>query len=197
MQFSPSHHDLFVTHEVMPPKKYHTKDQELETRFGWHDTLFGKALIAIIDNKLCGLEFADEGQEQTIFDDMTRRWPKASFIEDAPAIKPFANRIFNIDEWKSNKPLRVLLIGTGFQVRVWQELLKIPLAKTCSYFDIATQIGEPKATRAVGSALGKNSIAFIIPCHRVLKKSGAIGKYRWGKDRKSSILDWEAEQIEA
>lgn len=202
MQLFPSHHDLFVTHEVMPLKNYHAKNQGLEIRFGWHDTPFGKALIMITDNKLCGLEFNDEGQEpddileQTMFDDMTRRWPKANYIENAPAIKPFANRIFNIDEWSCNKPLSVLLVGTDFQLRVWQELLKIPFAATSTYGDVAKQIGSPKAFQAVGGALGKNPIAFVVPCHRVMGKSGEITGYHWGLQRKENMLCWEKEQIE-
>jgi AraC family transcriptional regulator, regulatory protein of adaptative response / methylated-DNA-[protein]-cysteine methyltransferase len=188
-------HDLFVTHEAMSPGEYRTGGLGLVIHYGWHSSLFGNALIMITPRGLCGLAFADEGQEQAIFEDMTRRWLKADFVQDAHATAPFASRVFNPNQWCASQPLRVVLIGTDFELRVWQTLLQIPLAKASSYSDIATKIGNPKAARAVGAAIGKNPISFVVPCHRVIGKSGALTGYHWGLNRKRAMLGWEAGKV--
>ncbi len=188
-------HDLFVTHEAMSPGEYRTGGQGLVIQYGWHVSLFGNALIMITARGLCGLAFADEGQEQAIFEDMTRRWPKANFVQDVPATAHFATRVFNPTQWCASQPLRVVLIGTNFELRVWQTLLKIPLAKASTYSDIATRIGNPKAARAVGAAIGRNPISFVVPCHRVIGKSGALTGYHWGLTRKRAMLGWEAGKV--
>ncbi len=188
-------HDLFVTHEAMSPGEYRTGGQGLVIQYGWHVSLFGNALIMITARGLCGLAFADEGQEQFIFEDMTKRWPKADFVQDSSVTAPLATRVFNPDQWCASQPLRVVLIGTDFELRVWQTLLQIPLAKASTYSDIATQIGSSKAARAVGAAIGKNPISFVVPCHRVIGKSGALTGYHWGLTRKRAMLGWEAGKV--
>jgi len=123
---------------------------------------------------------------------MRRRWPAAAYVEDPAATSPLAARIFDPDRWRPDQPLRVVMIGTDFEVRVWQTLLAIPLGRATTYSDIATRIGRPTAARAVGAAVGKNPISFVVPCHRVLGRSGALTGYHWGLTRKQAILGWEA-----
>jgi AraC family transcriptional regulator of adaptative response/methylated-DNA-[protein]-cysteine methyltransferase len=138
------------------------------------------------------LAFADEGEEKTTLADMMSRWPNARYREDSARTAPFATRVFNPDAWNSNQPLRVVMIGTDFEIRVWETLLRIPLGKAATYSDIAAHLGKPKAARAVGAAVGKNPVSFVVPCHRVLGKSGSLCGYHWGLTRKRAILGWEA-----
>lgn len=185
-------HDLFVTHEGMSPGLYKAKGQGLTIRYGFHDCPFGKALVMVTDYGICGLAFADEGQEQVSFADMTSRWPDATYIEDKVSTAPIIARIFNPLHWRSEEPLRIVFIGSEFETTVWQTLLKIPMGGATSYSSIAAHIGKPKASRAVGAAVGKNPLSFVVPCHRVLAKSGGLGGYHWGLTRKQAILGWEA-----
>ena len=191
-------HDLFVTHEAMSPGEYGSGGEGLVIRYAFHGSVFGKALVMITDRGLCGLAFADAADEQATFSeitalaDMKRRWPRATYIEDAGATAPFASRIFSMDQWASEQPLRVVLIGTDFEVRVWQTLLRIPLGGATTYSQVAECIGRPKAARAVGAAVGKNPISFVVPCHRVIGRSGALTGYHWGITRKQAMLGWEA-----
>eukprot|EP01133_Synstelium_polycarpum_P029047 gene29047-35456_t len=126
---------------------------------------------------------------------MTSRWPNAIYVEDLGATSPYAARVFNPAEWRSDRPLKVVMIGTDFQLRVWEALLKVPMGKACAYSDIAQEIGSPKASRAVGAAVGANPISFVVPCHRAVGKSGALTGYHWGLTRKRAILGWEAGQM--
>lgn len=185
-------HDLFVTHEGMSPGIYKAKGQGLTIRYGFHDCPFGKALIMVTEYGICGLAFADEGQEQTSFSDMTSRWPEANYVPDESSTGPIASRIFTPMRWKAEEPLRIVFIGSEFDTRVWQTLLKIPLGQATSYSGIAAHIGNANASRAVGTAVGRNPISFVVPCHRVLAKSGGLGGYHWGLTRKQAILGWEA-----
>ena len=185
-------HDLFVTHEGMSPGLYKAKGQGLAIRHGFHDCPFGKALVMVTDYGICGLAFADDGQEQECFADMKRRWPAATYIEDEDRTAPIISRIFNPLHWRTEEPLRIVFIGSEFETTVWQTLLKIPMGGATSYSSIAAHIGKPKASRAVGAAVGKNPISFVVPCHRVLAKSGGLGGYHWGLTRKQAILGWEA-----
>ncbi|ATN35592.1 6-O-methylguanine DNA methyltransferase [Rhizobium sp. ACO-34A] len=189
-------HDLFVTHEAMSPGEWKAKGGGLTIRYGFHSSPFGHALVMVTDRGLAGLAFADSGDEAACFDDMARRWPNAHFIADSAATEPYAGRIFDPARWCDDQPLRVVLIGTDFQVRVWESLLLIPLGKAVTYSDIAAKIGQPTASRAVGAAVGRNPISFVVPCHRALGKSGALTGYHWGLTRKRAMLGWEAGQVE-
>lgn len=187
-------HDLFVTHEAMSPGEWKMRGAGLMIRHGFHESPFGLALVMITDRGLAGLAFADAGGEQACFDDMAERWPKAQFQADPSATAPYAERIFNPDRWRQEEPLRVVLIGSDFQIRVWQALLRIPLGRAVTYSSIAGEIGQPTASRAVGAAVGRNPISFVVPCHRALGKSGALTGYHWGLTRKRAMLGWEAGQ---
>jgi len=185
-------HDLFVTHEGMTPGSYKLGGKGLTLRFGFHDCPFGRALVMITDQGLAGLAFADDGQEKDTLLDMQSRWPGAAYIEDWLRTKPYADRIFKPENWRKDQPLRVVFIGSDFEIRVWETLLRIPLGKRSTYSDVAAHIGRPNAARAVGSAVGRNPVSFVVPCHRVLGKSGSLSGYHWGLTRKRAILGWEA-----
>jgi AraC family transcriptional regulator of adaptative response/methylated-DNA-[protein]-cysteine methyltransferase len=190
-------HDLFVTHEAMSPGDYKSRGAGLTIRYGWHISPFGLALVMVTDRGLAGLAFSDPGSERAALEDMRGRWPNADYVEDMAATQPYAKRIFEPSRWRPEEPLRVVLIGTDFQVRVWEALLRIPMGKACSYSSIAEGIGAPRASRAVGAAVGANPISFVVPCHRALGKSGALTGYHWGLTRKRAILGWEAGQLSA
>ena len=185
-------HDLFVTHEGMSPGLYKVRGQGLSIRYGFHDCPFGRALIMVTDYGICGIAFADAGNEQTTLADMMKRWPEASYVQDETATAPIAARIFSPAQWKADEPLRIVFIGSEFDTKVWQTLLRIPIGRATTYSGIAAHIGSAKAARAVGSAVGRNPISFVVPCHRVLAKSGGLGGYHWGLTRKQAILGWEA-----
>jgi AraC family transcriptional regulator, regulatory protein of adaptative response / methylated-DNA-[protein]-cysteine methyltransferase len=188
-------HDLFVTHEAMSPGDYKTRGAGLTIRYGFHLSPFGVALIMVTDRGLAGLAFNDAGSERAAFADMSSRWPNATYVEDMAATAPYAARIFDPALWRADQPLRVVMIGTDFQVRVWEALLRIPMGKACTYSSIAARIGAPAASRAVGAAVGANPLSFVVPCHRALGKSGALTGYHWGLTRKRAILGWEAGQV--
>jgi AraC family transcriptional regulator of adaptative response/methylated-DNA-[protein]-cysteine methyltransferase len=185
-------HDLFVTHEAMSPGEWKAKGGGLTIRYGFHPSPFGVALVMATDRGLAGMAFADFGGEKACLEDMTCRWPNAAYVEDLEATAPYARRIFDRSRWSADQPLNVVLIGSDFQVRVWQSLLKIPFGKAVTYSDVANDIGQPTASRAVGAAIGRNPISFVVPCHRALGKSGALTGYHWGLTRKRAMLGWEA-----
>jgi AraC family transcriptional regulator, regulatory protein of adaptative response / methylated-DNA-[protein]-cysteine methyltransferase len=188
-------HDLFVTHEAMSPGEWKTGGAGMTLRYGFHPSPFGTAIVIASGRGLAGLAFADPGEEQAAFADMQRRWPRATYLEDRDGTAALAQRIFDTRMWRADQPLRVVLIGTDFEVRVWETLLKIPMGRAVSYSDIATKIKSPKASRAVGAAVGKNPVSFVVPCHRALGKSGALTGYHWGITRKQAMLGWEAGQV--
>ena len=146
---------------------------------------------------LAGLAFADAGKERAVLADMKGRWPKAAYVEDAAATAPLARRIFDSTQWRPEQPLRVVLIGTDWEVRVWEALLQIPMGKLTTYSNIAGKVCTPAAARAVGAAVGKNPICFVVPCHRVVGKTGELTGYHWGLTRKRAMLGWEAGQVAA
>jgi AraC family transcriptional regulator of adaptative response/methylated-DNA-[protein]-cysteine methyltransferase len=185
-------HDLFVTHEGMSPGFYKAKGRGLTISYGFHDCPFGRALVMVTPMGLCGLAFADPGEETKALADMRSRWPDAEYAENKAATAPVAARVFNPESWSADQPLRVVFIGSDFEIRVWETLLRIPLGKATTYSDIAAHVGKPSAARAVGTAVGKNPISFVVPCHRVLGKSGGLCGYHWGLTRKRAILGWEA-----
>jgi AraC family transcriptional regulator of adaptative response/methylated-DNA-[protein]-cysteine methyltransferase len=185
-------HDLFVTHEAMTPGDFKARGEGITLRYGFHASPFGQALIMASGRGLTGLAFADEGAEAATLADMTARWPHAIYVEDTAATAGYARRIFDPAKWRADQPLRVVMIGSDFELRVWETLLKLPLGKATTYSDIAAHIGRPQAARAVGTAVGKNPISFVVPCHRVLGKGGNLCGYHWGLTRKRAILGWEA-----
>ena len=185
-------HDLFVTHEAMSPGEWKAAGEGLTITYGFHPCPFGMALVMITPRGLAGLALADAGKERVALRDMKSRWPKAKYVEDFAASAPTARRIFDAALWRKDQPLRVVLIGTDFEVRVWERLLDIPMGKVTTYSDLAARTGSPNAARAVGAAVGKNPICFVVPCHRVIGKSGDLTGYHWGLTRKRAMLGWEA-----
>ena len=190
-------HDLFVTHEAMSPGVWKAKGEGLTIRYGYHPSPFGTALVMITERGLAGLAFDDPGDRRDAFEDMASRWPRAAYVEDAAATARYCSRIFDPSRWSADAPLNVVLIGSDFQIRVWQALMTIPLAKAVTYSDIARDIGQPTASRAVGAAVGRNPISFVVPCHRALGKSGDLTGYHWGLTRKRAMLGWETGQAAA
>jgi AraC family transcriptional regulator, regulatory protein of adaptative response / methylated-DNA-[protein]-cysteine methyltransferase len=188
-------HDLFVTHEAMSPGEWKAGGEGLTVYFGFHPSPFGSALVMATGRGLAGLAFADHGKERAALADMKGRWPRATYVEDSARTSAIARRIFDPKQWQREQPLRVVLIGTDFEVRVWDTLLKIPMGKLVTYSAIAGKLDKPTASRAVGTAVGKNPISFVVPCHRVVGKSGDVTGYHWGITRKRAMLGWEAGQV--
>ncbi len=187
-------YDLFVDHEAMTPGDYKRRGAGVDMAYGFHSSPFGDTLILATDRGVAGLAFVndDAGQtrEQTL-GDMMQRWPAATYREAPGKTAPLIQHIFDIDDWTREQPVRLVLIGTDFEVRVWEALLKIPMGRAVSYTDVAKHIGRPKASRAVGSAVGRNPISFVVPCHRVLRTDGSLGGYHWGLTRKRAMIGWE------
>jgi AraC family transcriptional regulator of adaptative response/methylated-DNA-[protein]-cysteine methyltransferase len=190
-------HDLFVTHEAMSPGEWKSGGEGLTVFFGFHPSPFGSALVMATERGLAGLAFADPGEERAALADMKARWPRAAYVEDSARTAAIARRIFDSSQWQQDKPLRVVLIGTDWEVRVWETLLQIPMGRLTTYSDIASKIRKPAAARAVGAAVGKNPVSFVVPCHRVVGKSGDLTGYHWGITRKRAMLGWEAGQVGA
>jgi AraC family transcriptional regulator of adaptative response/methylated-DNA-[protein]-cysteine methyltransferase len=193
-------HDLFVTHEAMTPGDYKRRGEGLEIAYGFHETPFGEALLLATERGVAGLAFINEDKGQSRAEalaDMTSRWPKARFAESPKRTESHARNIFGAGHSRSEQPVRLVLIGTDFEVRVWEALLKIPMGRAVSYNDIARHLGQPTASRAVGSAVGRNPISFVVPCHRVLRGDGNLGGYHWGLTRKRALIGWEAGRLGA
>lgn len=193
-------HDLFVTHEAMTPGDVKRRGQGLDIAYGFHATPFGQAVVLATPRGVAGIAFVDEDAGQTreeALADMTRRWPAARFEESARQTAPHAAGIFGSAAWNREQPVRLVLIGTDFEVRVWETLLRIPMGRAVTYADIARHLGQPTAARAVGSAVGRNPISFVVPCHRVLRGDGNLGGYHWGLTRKRALLGWETGRVRA
>lgn len=182
-------HDLFATLEAMSPGEYKAGGAGLTVRYGVHETPFGPALIAATSRGLCGLHFVDDSNQGLAA--LRREWPRAELREDARATTSFAERIFLPLSSRTGEPLALLVKGSNFQAKVWRALLELPFGAVATYGHIARRIGEPRSARAVGSAIGANPIAYLIPCHRVIRESGELSRYRWGTTRKAAILGWE------
>jgi len=185
-------HDLFVTLEAMSPGEYKSGGAGLEITFGVHESPFGWALIASTARGICALRFIEQATEQAAEDLLREEWAKARMKRDRMRARELGARIFDPLSAPADKPLALLVKGTNFQLQVWRALLQLPLGALATYGEIARQIGHPAAARAVGTAIGANPIAFLIPCHRVIRESGHLGGYRWGATRKAAILCWEA-----
>ena len=193
-------HDLFVAHEAMTPGDYKRRGEGLEINYGFHDCPFGEALLLATARGVAGLAFVDEDKGQTRAEalaDMTRRWPAARYVEAPQLTAPHARRIFDPAAWSPERPVRVVLIGSDFEVRVWETLLQIPMGRAVSYGDIARRLGTPSASRAVGTAVGRNPISFVVPCHRVLRGDGNLGGYHWGLTRKRALIGWETGRVQS
>ena len=190
-------HDLFVNHEGMSPCIYKLKGEGSTFQYGYHHTIFGMALMIIHENSLISLAFCDDEtsiNKEARLKEMIKRWPHANYEERPDLTLPFVERIFNPDNWHLDDPLQVKLIGSDFEVRVWNALLNVPMGAVSTYSAIANQIGQPKSQRAVGKAVGRNPLAFVVPCHRIVAKSGNLTGYHWSLTRKRAILGWEIGQ---
>jgi len=181
----------------MSPGEWKSGGEGLTIQFGFHPSPFGSALVMATDRGLAGLAFADPGEERAALTDMKRRWPKANYVEDSARTAALARRIFDPAQWSAQQPLRVVLIGTDWEVRVWEALLEIPMGRLTTYSGIACKLAAPKAARAVGAAVGKNPVSFVVPCHRVVGKAGDLTGYHWGITRKRAMLGWEAGKVAA
>ncbi len=192
---SPSRlHDLFVTFDGLSPGEYKQGGAGLRISYGFHATPFGECLLAMTTRGICSLTFQETTKRAEALADLCTRWPRAVFQEHTTTTGAVVNQLFDEDADRS-KPFHLLVRGTNFQIKVWEALLKIPAGQVADYGRIARQIGSPGAMRAVGTACGSNPVAFLIPCHRVLQRTGGIGGYRWGITRKRAILGWEAAQV--
>ena len=186
-------HDLFLRWEAMSPGDYAKGGEGLTIHWGWFDSPFGPALVMGTDKGICGIGFASETGEAEAMTDLKGRWPKAAFVEDTERLRPWVGSAFGVNG--ETTPLH--LIGAPFQIKVWEALLAIPSGHVTTYSDIAGAIGHPKAVRAVGTAVGRNPISLLIPCHRALRKSGGLGGYHWGLPVKRAILAYESARLEA
>lgn len=187
-------HDLMVTCEAMSPGEIKTLGAGLEIRFGESPTPFGQALIAWTGRGICHLGFVDDGTLDAAVTSLKQDWPAASFVYDQQRALQLASEIFATTP--STQPLHLLLRGTNFQLKVWEALLAIAPGEVLSYSQVGRLVAMPRACRSIGTAIAKNNIALLIPCHRVIRDSGEISSYRWGADRKAALIAWEAAEAE-
>lgn len=183
-------HDLFVSVEAVTPGEYKGRGNGLEINWSFHPSPFGDCLLAATERGICALSFASGDKDRSL-ERLQRRWGKARLREDPAATAPYLEKIFEAPKPDAS-PLPVYLKGTNFQIKVWKALLKIPAGTVCSYRDVARMIGRPTASRAVGGAVGANPVAYLVPCHRVIRSAGDIGGYAWGTARKRALLAMEA-----
>lgn len=183
-------HDLFLTWEAMTPGEYAQRGAGLTIRYAWQDSPYGEMLVMVTDRGICGMAFSAEMGRDVSLEDMTSRWPNATYIEDPVAVTDIAGDLVS-------GPTKLHLIGAPFQIKVWEALLAIPTGSVTTYGDIAAKIGNPKAVRAVGTAVGRNPISWLVPCHRALRKSGELGGYHWGLMVKRAMLAREAARFDA
>ncbi len=188
-------HDLFVSAEAVTPGEYRSGGAGLTIHYGAHDSPFGNALLAVTDRGVCALSFVDDDAADAV-EELHRHWPAAHLLEEPTVTAPMAARIFETLP-TAGDPIPLLLKGTNYQIRVWEALLRVPPGAVTTYANVATAIGAPTAARAVGSAVGANTIAWLIPCHRIIHKSGVVEGYRWGSTRKRAMLGWEAAHRDA
>ena len=186
-------YDLFTTLEAMTPQEYKQNGSGLRIEYGFHETPFGQALVGVTERGICWLSFIAVDQEgRSELERMKQHWHNSLFHENSELTGVLADKIFNpLNRAKPGDKLHVLVKGTNFQIKVWEALLRLPLGSVNTYQHIAGQINSPKALQAVGSAVGSNHIAYLIPCHRVIRKDGILGEYRWGSTRKKSMIGWE------
>ncbi len=183
-------YDLFVNIEGMTPGEYKNGGEALTINYSFADTPFGNVIVASTDKGVCHMAFADEGIENA-FENLKVQFPNANYKQIVDLKQQNALFVFNQD-WSKLEEIKLHLKGTDFQLKVWETLLKVPSGGLTTYGDLATKAGHEGAYRAVGTAVGKNSVAFLIPCHRVIKSTGELGNYHWGENRKNLIVGWEA-----
>ncbi|NKX46335.1 methylated-DNA--[protein]-cysteine S-methyltransferase [Roseicyclus persicicus] len=189
-------HDLFLTWEAMAPGEFAMGGAGLTIRWAGVDSPFGPAIVMATDRGICGLGFTAETGEEAALADLMSRWPGAAFVEDAAAIAPLAAAAFGAGAGAGAGAAQLHLIGAPFQIKVWEALLAIPTGHVTTYSEIARAIGSPRAARAVGTAVGRNPVSWLIPCHRALRRSGGLGGYHWGLPVKRAMLAWEAATTE-
>ncbi len=185
-------HDLFVSVEAMTPGEFKSQGKDLRISYGFHATPFGECLLAVTPRGICGLAFVEPETRSVALNELQETWQEATLVENLNAGKDTIKAIFGQTRGQTQVPLKVLLRGTNFQVKVWEALLRIPEGTVISYGSLADAVGHPGAHRAVGTAVGHNPVAYLIPCHRVLRTNGDIGGYHWGTTRKRAILAREA-----
>ena len=186
-------HDLFLRWEAMSPGDFARGGEGLVIRWGRFDSPFGPALVMGTDKGLCGIAFCAESGEPEAMRDLTARWPRARYVEDPAALADWTAAAFG----QGDCEVPLYLIGAPFQIKVWEALMRIPSGHVTTYSEIAKAIGNHRAVRAVGTAVGRNPVSLLIPCHRALRKSGGLGGYHWGLPVKRAILAWESARIEA
>ncbi|WP_417525143.1 methylated-DNA--[protein]-cysteine S-methyltransferase [Marinovum sp.] len=187
-------HDLFLRWEAMSPGDYAEGGAGLTISWGWFDSPFGRALVMGTERGICGLGFAAETGEAACMADLRSRWPAAHYTEAPEQLAPWVEAAFG-EQSGGETPL--YLIGAPFQIKVWEALLAIPSGHVTTYSEIAQSIGRPRAVRAVGTAVGRNPVSWLIPCHRALRKSGALGGYHWGLPVKRALLAYESARSDA
>ncbi len=185
-------YDLFVSVQAVTPGEAKAQGEGLAIHYGWANTPFGCAFIASTNRGICQLSFCESEQADTALQELKLAWPKAELVADQSQAKSLLGQVFSQQQVPA-KPLSLWLKGTNFQLQVWQALLNIPYGHLCSYQFMAEHVSSAKATRAVASAVAKNPVAYIIPCHRVIRSNGALGGYRWGMSRKQLMMGREAQ----
>ena len=185
-------HDLFIHCEAVTPGEYKSKGMGLDIIYGFSNSPFGACMIANTRRGICALKFARDRTQREIFLWLQQQWPKAILTLDNNAIQTLSRSVFSFENQQVRAPLHLYIKGTNFQIKVWEALTRIPFGKAVTYQDIARHIGLPGANRAVGTAIGKNPIPFLIPCHRVIRKMGEFGNYGEGRARKKALIGWEA-----
>ncbi|WP_197917685.1 bifunctional helix-turn-helix domain-containing protein/methylated-DNA--[protein]-cysteine S-methyltransferase [Thiosulfatihalobacter marinus] len=189
-------HDLFLRWEAMSPGEFARRGDGLTIRWGWFDSPFGPVLVTGTHKGICGIGFAAETGEAATMQDLVSRWPRAEFVEDPAFLRPWVLAAFNAQSGQADK-VPVYMIGSALQIKVWEALMRIPSGQVTTYSEIAQSIGRPGAVRAVGTAVGRNPVSWLIPCHRAMRKSGGLGGYHWGLPVKRALLAWESARAEA
>jgi len=190
-------HDLFVGFEAMTPGEYKQQGRSLTIRYGIHPTRFGEALLLTTERGIAGLSFVDGNPEEALAE-ARAAWPLSRLVADPAATEALIRQLFGERDGAGGEaPPQLLLKGTNFQVKVWSALLRVPPGRVVSYLDLASAIGQPRAVRPVANALAHNPVGYLVPCHRVIRATGALGDYRWGQTRRRALLAWESAQAEA
>ncbi len=191
-------YDLFTTLEAVTPQEYKQNGSGIRIEYGIHETPFGEALIGVTERGVCWLSFINTDEDARYeLEKMKEHWHNSVFHQEQVLTEAFVSEIFARKDAKAHKKIHLLVKGTNFQIKVWEALLKLPLGQVTTYQEVAIQLQSPRAMQAVGSAVGSNHIAYLIPCHRIIRKDGVLGEYRWNATRKKSIIGWEMATTEA